>query len=474
MKLSLNHSNYILRAEKTRVALVRYHSDTKTIDKFAFIHPLAAIFIALLDGHKTIEQAMGEFTFINDIFDSRTTENFVIDLRTSLKKIFGDDVFCDDNYENSNSKTNKYDPSNFIINEENINLLGNKLDAPLDLNFIITQECNRECIYCFAEREYAPKFDQLSFQNIKKIIDDAKALKVHDIVFSGGEPFLRKDLIDIIEYTLSSGLFAMTSTKSYLSVEKCKRLKKIGLDFMQVSIDSMNQEIANYMVGSPGYLKDIKKTIINLLEANIFVSCHVVVTPYNVFSIPDLIKSLTNYGVSEVKLVNYGRSAFRHRDSLFLDDDAVFWLEENLEILKQTITNTKINKNFSGRTKELTFEEKGKKYWERSVCGTGRSSMTILPDGKVLACEQMPTRNEHILGDLTKQTITEVWNSQKLRSFLLPDKINFKDYPCYECKDFLRCNESIGRCFRDALNVYGSIYAPSPTCPLAPPAPRLS
>lgn len=461
-----------LRPERNRALIYKTLPHNSSMEKFAFLHPSVAIFLALLDGEKSLLQVAEELEFVAELPNTESAEVFIEKSMKSIKDALGDDTFIEVN-ETNKHLVKKLNPLSFVVKKEEINLQGSRLSTPLNINFIVTQECNRNCIYCYAEREQAPHFVSIPLIRVKELLDEAKDLKVHDVTYTGGEPFLRRDLIDIIKYTIDSGIVPIVSTKQYLTVKTCKKLKDVGLNSIQVSLDSADEEVADYLIGSKGFLKQVSHTIKNLIVEQVNVNVHVVVTPYNTFSIPKLLDRLAEWNVQQINLVQYGRSAFRHRDTLFLDTDAIKWLEEKIEDFKTKNPTLPTFHNFSSKVIELNREEKKKIFWERAFCSVGRTSITILPDGKVLTCEQLPTQDQYIVGDLITQSIMEVWNSERLWNKVVPKKDLFEGQPCFNCERFMECHTLKGRCIRDAVNAFGNPYAPDPRCPNAPKAPRL-
>ena len=86
----------------------------------------------------------------------------------------------------------------------------------------------------------------------------------------------------------------------------------------------------------------------------------------------------------------------------------------------------------------------------------------------MILCDQVPQSGEFVVGDVVKQSLMEVWNSDEIKRFTDPPVEKFKDSVCYDCGDFDACHKEFGYCFRDSYFNYGTIYAPPPNCPLAP------
>jgi radical SAM protein with 4Fe4S-binding SPASM domain len=307
---------------------------------------------------------------------------------------------------------------------------------------------------------------EISLVRLKEIIDEASKLKVNGIVFGGGEPFCRKDILEILEYTIKKGISCCVSTKKYLDKETCERLKEIGLEKIQVSIDSIKKEKANFMAGSNFFYDEILETIKNLQRVGIKVRIKAVVTSYNISDIPSLILSLKNDGILDFHIVCYGRSIYRYHDSIFASQDEIQKLKNSIDQIKRE--NPELNLAFGGMEEEKKMaseKEKWESFEKRAICSAGRSSLNILPDGRVTLCEQLPSRDEFCIGDLRKQSLLDIWNSDLLISFLRPERKRFIMTSCYDCEIFDDCNWVKGRCFRRAYQVFGSIFAPDPKCP---------
>jgi len=107
----------------------------------------------------------------------------------------------------------------------------------------------------------------------------------------------------------------------------------------------------------------------------------------------------------------------------------------------------------------------------RSLCSGNLSGMVLLPDGKVTLCEELYWNKDFIIGDLTKNNILEVWQSEKaLRLWDLQQSSLSDDNPCKTCQDFTSCRKGLGVCWKAIIAYYGKdkyLY-PDPRCPKAP------
>ncbi len=107
----------------------------------------------------------------------------------------------------------------------------------------ITQSCNLECAHCYYSAVLGKDPETLSIETIFKIVDDFAKAKVPVVLLSGGEPLLRKDLLEIALYISSKGINPVLSTNGTLikSVEQARELKEHGINYVGISIDGLEE-----------------------------------------------------------------------------------------------------------------------------------------------------------------------------------------------------------------------------------------
>ena len=105
-----------------------------------------------------------------------------------------------------------------------ISKLFNKI-IPISATLSVTNKCNSKCSYCGYRNR---KQNDLSLKEIKIIIDTICKLGIERIGFWGGEPLIRKDIEQIIDYALSKDLYITLDTNGYLAKEKINTLKKVN------------------------------------------------------------------------------------------------------------------------------------------------------------------------------------------------------------------------------------------------------
>ncbi len=114
------------------------------------------------------------------------------------------------------------------------------------LRLAVNEHCNLRCIYCMPE-EGAPFLDQaqlLSTNEIKIILRAMSDLGVKKVRFTGGEPLLRKDIIDLIKYSSQRSIFESVhiTTNGLLLSNYIDELEQAGLNGINISLDTLDAE----------------------------------------------------------------------------------------------------------------------------------------------------------------------------------------------------------------------------------------
>jgi len=339
--------------------------------------------------------------------------------------------------------------------------------APLQMTWNVTSECSTDCRYCYLGRR---KVKRLSKERMLSLMEEAATIKVMEIIPTGGDLLLYQYLEDILDAMRKYRFLPVDlATKSFLSREKAEVLAGaasvvLGLQF---SIDSTVSDVADYLVRAKGYCDRVFKSIDNALETGLHVDAKAVITPYNILTIPKLYRDLKKRGVSTIRLAAYSRSGFHHSDDLFNHVVSYQWLEEQIKQLQQEFPDDDIRiQNGPPVLKPASLEDRLKAWPKRAMCSAGRSTMVMCTDGKVIPCEQTPETEKYFCGDLSYQSIQEVWDSDRLRelTYGIPRE-KFKGQPCYDCEEWRECIWQKGNCVRDLAKYEDNIYQPPPNCP---------
>ncbi|MBW1992906.1 MAG: 12,18-didecarboxysiroheme deacetylase [Deltaproteobacteria bacterium] len=183
----------------------------------------------------------------------------------------------------------------------------------------VTRRCNLRCVHCYAHARNESFANELSFQQGMQVIDDLAEFGVPVLLFSGGEPLLRKDIIQLTGYAVRKGLRAVISTNGTLITEDMAyALKDIGLSYVGISVDGM-EVINDRFRGVEGAFHSALKGISNCQKAGIKVGLRFTINRFNAGEVPQIFNLLEDLGIPRVcfyHLVYAGRGSSLVKDDL--------------------------------------------------------------------------------------------------------------------------------------------------------------
>ena len=176
----------------------------------------------------------------------------------------------------------------------------------------ITRACNLNCLHCYARADEQRAKGELNHEQGIRLIDALADFGVPVILFSGGEPLMRSDLVSLARYAVKRGLRAVISTNGTLiTPDKAKELKDVGLSYVGVSLDGM-QEANDRFRGKRGAFEEALSGIQNCLRQGLKVGLRFTMNRMNVGEVPRIFDLLEAHDIPRVcfyHLVYSGRGA---------------------------------------------------------------------------------------------------------------------------------------------------------------------
>lgn len=177
----------------------------------------------------------------------------------------------------------------------------------------MTQRCNLKCVHCYAHAvEPSRHKDPISTDQAKAIIDDLAAFGAPVMLFSGGEPLVREDLVELAKYATSRGMRAVISTNGTLITKaKARELKGVGLSYVGISLDGA-EEVHDRFRAVPGSYKMALKGVENCQAEGLKVGLRFTINKRNAAEIPhlfDLIEAMEVPRICFYHLVYSGRGS---------------------------------------------------------------------------------------------------------------------------------------------------------------------
>jgi radical SAM protein with 4Fe4S-binding SPASM domain len=152
----------------------------------------------------------------------------------------------------------------------------------------ITRACNLKCVHCYNDSGTEKADDELSTGEAKAVLDDLSGFGVPSVLFSGGEPLMRPDLFELIEYAVEQRLRAVISTNGTLiTTALAKKIKQTGVSYVGISLDGIG-EINDKFRGVPGAYNRAVQGIRNCQDAGVRVGLRLTLTKKNIRDLESL------------------------------------------------------------------------------------------------------------------------------------------------------------------------------------------
>ena len=252
------------------------------------------------------------------------------------------------------------------------------LDAPICLTWELTYACNLQCVHCLSSSGQRDE-RELSTEEAKKILDDLRDLQVFYINIGGGEPMVRRDFFELLEYSVANGIGVKFSTNgAFIDKEKAQRLAAMDYLDIQISLDGVDAATNDAVRGEGSYDMAIR-AMENLKAANFGqFKISVVVTRHNVSQL-DQFKTLADHYGAQLRITRL-RPAGRGADT---------WHELHPTNAQQReIYNWLLKHGENVLTGDSFFHLNalGESLPGLNMCGAGRVVCLIDPIGDVYAC----------------------------------------------------------------------------------------
>ncbi len=474
-KILVLNPDYILRNDINRVILTSKEGGIST-----FVHPLQAMIISFFD--QPLEYSVNLKRISHSLhLPINVIEEFVSKLTNNSEKIWiGEGKNASHYPENilinrpSNYREQGYHFKDFMIDGKKVDLVSRRFQIPIEAILIINTLCFTDCTYCYADRRQ--KFDlKIPFERLAEIIVEAKELKFRKFDISGGEFFLHKNWEKLLQLLISNGFNPTIPTKIPLSIQQVSKLKDLGLKEIQISLDSIDADILSSTLNvSKSYWKQMNETIHELEKEKIHFRVNTIVTRYNASfnAIVKLVEYLLDFEYFNditIGCVGYSHYKSSQHNATIMPNRVEVELVFSL-LRDKYINNKKVT--ISGLTFfKDNFHMSHDSFFKKALCTANFQGFIILPDGKVTICEELYWHPRFIIGDLTKQSIMEVWNSEKAKNLVYLNRDSIRAHsPCHDCDLFDACHQNGGKCWREIIKSYGDQNwdYPDPRCPFAP------
>ncbi len=289
---------------------------------------------------------------------------------------------------------------------------------PLTINFLITSKCNFKCKMCSFYGGGQPQSSDLSGYEIIKFIKSISDYKpiIH---IGGGEPFVRKDIYEIISEIKNQDLTLVITTNGYLL--NPDKVKKFGIDYIIFSLYGP-PDIHNAITGVPDAYEKVIKNIEVLPKENVVVSTTIM--PDNINYLEQLIQDIVTRGVRRIKIENLNYiTPEEYKTHPFQIDDYILKPTTFItsDLCKEEVKEIwKVIENLRAKYKDKIFlkpnlNKKQFLAWysglrRKTYCRFITHSVFIDNDGSIIPCQFLKNCK---LGNITSDELKYIWNAQK-------------------------------------------------------------
>ncbi len=274
--------------------------------------------------------------------------------------------------------------------------------APYRMDLAITYRCNNDCAHCYNARER--DFPELTTEQWFKILDQLWELGVPHIIFTGGESTLRNDLPELIAHAESNGQITGLNTNARrLADEKyLRQLIDAGLDHVQITVESCDEQIHDQMVCAKGAFKQTIRGLKNALASPLYVMTNTTMLNTNVHKIPDTLDFLADLGVPTVGLnaLIYSGHALTVGTGLKENE-----LQPILDMATRKTSERGQKLIWYTPTQYCEFDPTANNLGVKG-CTAALYSMCIESNGNVLPCQSY----YHPLGNMLSNSWDSIWN----------------------------------------------------------------
>ncbi len=328
----------------------------------------------------------------------------------------------------------------------------------------VTSACNLRCVHCHVTAD-SPSADELNTDEAKHLIDEiARVSEFRVLVYTGGEPMVRRDIFDLMRHSKEAGLINVIATNGTLiTEEEAYRLKEEGVVCAAVSLDSWRYEVHDYVRNRGNSYELAMRGIRELKKAGIPLQINCTAMQYNFGDLNELLEVVDGLGSGIMlmyQLVPVGRGgAIR---------DATLNVNDNERLLKFLAEKQK-------EVSTIVEPVAGPQYWpylmERKDlrnaawlsmgehvfhgCAAGRGFVYIKANGEVWPCPFVEVN----AGNVREQSFGHIWRDSPVFSDLRNRETALKGR-CGACKYKTMCGGCRGR----ALAYTGDYLAEDPSC----------
>lgn len=288
-----------------------------------------------------------------------------------------------------------------------------------------TKACNLNCLHCYSNSNSLNSDNELTTQQAEKFIAQLRSFNVPVLLISGGEPFLREDIIHLTRYALSLKLrVAFSSNGTLITKRAAKKLKEIGVSYVGISLDGTDK-VNDMFRGKENAFLEAVNGIRNCLKVGLKTGLRITVSKHNYSNLNELFKFIKEEKIPRAcfyHLVHVGRGRNLISEDISNSEKRQlldFIIEKTFELNNSYFTAEvlTVDNHCDGvytylKLREFNLYERAEKSLKLlKMSGGNRSGIAISNvDWNGNVHPDQFTQN-YILGNVTEKEFGKIWNS---------------------------------------------------------------
>jgi pyrroloquinoline quinone biosynthesis protein E len=328
---------------------------------------------------------------------------------------------------------------------------------PLGLIAELTHRCPLQCPYCSNPLALDPAGRELTTDTWRRVLDEAAAIGVLQMHFTGGEPMARRDHVDLVRHAASHQMYTNLITSGItLDDRAMAALMDAGIDHIQLSFQDIDPA-ENDLVGAySGAFARKAAAAARIREAGLPLTLNFVIQRRNAGRVPQMLAFAEAEGAARVEIahVQYYGWGLRNRAALL---PTRAQLEETTRVVEQARARLR------GRMViDYVVPDYHAARPKSCMGGWAQRFINISPAGKALPCHAAETLPGFDFPSVTTHSLAEIWESEAFRRYRGTD---WMPEPCQSCD---RRELDWGGCRCQAFAIAGEAGVTDPACELSP------
>ena len=327
------------------------------------------------------------------------------------------------------------------------------------LQLHITDDCDQRCEHCYIFNDPSFVGHNLSFADIKKVVANFEsfceemACNPH-IAITGGDPLLRKDIWEILEYFNQRNIrFSIMGNPFHLTQQVADRLFSLGCEKYQLSIDGLEE--THDKIRKKGSFAATLEALQVLKNSGIMSQVMMTISKKNYMETPAVVRLLEKKSVHNFAFARYCPTPL-DKDLDYISPQEYKDFLSTMWNVYQELANGKTKFSLKDHLWTLFLFENGLFQLQEDDmiyegCGYAIHHLTVLPNGEVYACRRFYSS----IGNALKTPFKEIFFGKEIEQYR-----DYEKMECYKCELFNYCRG----CPAVSYGTYGSFYKKDPQC----------